>query len=160
MNNIDMAYLGIQVAAKKINIPTPKMFIIDCNNLGNKEITGTYSFKDTSITFNEDWVNRSGWIEVIITSFHWCVTLIKVTVLELEPESDETIKKWEYEINNYIMPSGMNNEIDDSDYLKQEIKVDAIAFAHWLVKKEFNVETVIPDLVKFEVELNLIKLGI
>lgn len=58
------------------------------------------------------------------------------------------------------MPSGMNNEIDDSDYLKQEIKVDAIAFAHWLVKKEFNVETVIPDLVKFEVELNLIKLGI
>ena len=63
-------------------------------------------------------------------------------------------------MNNYIMPSGMNNEIDDSDYLKQEIKVDVIAFAHWLVKMEFNVETVIPDLVNFEIELNLIKLGI
>ena len=56
------------------------------------------------------------------------------------------------------MPSGTNNEIDDSNYLKQEIEVDAIAFAHWLVKKEFNVKTVIPELVKFE--LSLIKLGI
>jgi len=66
----------------------------------------------------------------------------------------------EYETNNYIMPSGNNNEIDDVDYLKQDIEVDAIAFAHWLVKKEFNVKTIIPELVKFEVELSLIKLGI
>lgn len=49
------------------------------------------------------------------------------------------------------MSSGTNNEIDDSNYLKQEIEVDAIAFAHWLVKKEFNVKTVIPNIIKDKV---------
>ena len=43
-------------------------------------------------------------------------------------------------------------EIDDMDYLKQDIEVDEIAFVYWLVKKEFDVKTVIPELVKFEIE--------
>lgn len=42
--------------------------------------------------------------------------------------------------------------MDDMDYLKQDIEVDEIAFLYWLVKKEFDVKTVIPELVKFEIE--------
>ena len=34
----------------------------------------------------------------------------RVTVLEPEQGNEETIKKWEYEINN---ATGTNNEIDD-----------------------------------------------
>lgn len=153
MNNIDIAYLGIQVAAKELNISLPEISIIDENSLGNKKITGTYSFKDNSITFNEEWVNRSEWIEVLITSFHEMRHAYQGYCIRTRTrESEETINKWEYETNNYIMPSGNNNEIDDVDYLKQDIEVDAIAFAHWLVKKEFNVKTIIPELVKFEIE--------
>lgn len=121
MNNIEITYLGIQVAAKELNIPLPEIYIIDENSLGNKEITGTYSFKDNSIIFNEDWVNRREWIEVIITSFHEMRHAYQGYCIRTRTrESEETIKKWEYEINNYIMPSGTNNEIDDSNYLKQQ----------------------------------------
>ena len=42
--------------------------------------------------------------------------------------------------------------MDDMDYLKQDIEVDEIAFVYWLVKKEFDLKTVIPELVKFKIE--------
>ena len=48
-------------------------------------------------------------------------------------------------------------EIDDQRYLSQEIEIDAIAFAHWLVKKELDLKTIIPEVIKEKVlERNLI----
>ncbi len=46
------------------------------------------------------------------------------------------------------MPSGKNNETDDQSYLTQEIEVDAIAYAHLLIKRELDIITVIPDVIK------------
>src|SRR5690554_2214833 len=108
-----------------------------------------YVYVLTNPSFREDSVLRSDWTEVIITAFHemrhayqgYCIR-----TQSREPQS--TLDKWEYETLNYIMPSGKNNKIDDVDYLKQEIEVDAIAFAHRLVKKEFNVETFTPKIIK------------
>lgn len=95
MNNIEIAYLGIQVAAKELNISLPEISIIDENSLGNKKITGTYSFKDNSITFNEEWVNRSEWIEVLITSFHEMRHAYQGYCIRTRTrESEETINKW------------------------------------------------------------------
>lgn len=47
--------------------------------------------------------------------------------------------------------------MDDETYLTQEIEIDAIAFAHWLVKKEFDMKTVIPELIKkvYLIELHI-----
>ncbi len=72
-------------------------------------------------------------------------------------ESTETLIVWNDEINGYILPSGKNNEIDDHSYLNQEIEVDAIAFAHWLVKKELNLKTVIPKVIRNKVEDRILK---
>lgn len=66
-------------------------------------------------------------------------------------ESTETLKAWKTEIDGYIMPSGKNNEIDDQSYLTQEIEIDAIAFAHWLIKKEFDSNTAIPEVIRNKV---------
>jgi len=57
-------------------------------------------------------------------------------------------------MKNYILSlrCKCQYEIDDMDYLKQDIEVDEIAFLYWLVKKEFDVKTIIPELVKFEIE--------
>jgi hypothetical protein len=63
-----------------------------------------------------------------------------------EPKS--TLDKWEYETLNYIMPSGKNNEIDDESYLKQEIEIDAIAFAHKLMLEHFELKTVVPKVIQ------------
>jgi len=70
-------------------------------------------------------------------------------------ESQSTLDKWEYETLNYIMPSGKNNEIDDELYLKQEIEIDAIAFAHKMMLEHFELRTVIPISIKDKVTIKL-----
>lgn len=72
-------------------------------------------------------------------------------------ESQETLEIWSHEINNYEMPSGTNKEDDDQKYLKQEIEIDAIAFAHWLIKKEFDLKTYIPEMIKEDVLTKVIR---
>lgn len=51
-------------------------------------------------------------------------------------------------MNNYIMPSGNNNEIDDEVYLKQAIEIDAIAFAHKMMFEHFELKTVLPISIR------------
>jgi hypothetical protein len=46
------------------------------------------------------------------------------------------------------MPSGKNNEIDDESYLKQEIEIDAIAFAHKMMLDHFGLKTVLPISIR------------
>lgn len=156
MHNLDIANAGVQIVAKLLNFPAPELFIIEQNKLPNSEITGMYKFDDNEIIFNEDWVLRSDWTEVIITAFHemrhayqgYCIR-----TQSREPQS--TLNKWEYETLNYIMPSGKNNEIDDESYLKQEIEIDAIAFAHKMMLEHFGLRTIIPSSIRDKVEYQL-----
>lgn len=153
MNNLEVTIAGVKIVSEILNFPAPEIFIIEQDKLPNKEVTGMYRFKENEIIFNEDWVLRSEWIEVIITVFHEMRHAYQGYCIRTRSrEAKEILDIWEYETNNYIMPSGKNNEIDDVKYLNQEIEIDAIAFTHWLVKKEFNLKTVIPKVIKIEVE--------
>lgn len=158
MNNEKIIDIGTQIVSELLNFPTPELYIIEELKLLNKEITAIYSFKNNEIIFNEDWINRSEWIEVLITVFHEMRHAYQGYCVRTKTrESAETLKLWEDEINGYTMPSGKNNEIDDQRYLSQEIEIDAIAFAHWLVKKELDLKTIIPEVIKEKVlERNLI----
>lgn len=152
MDNEKVIYGGVQIVTKILNFPTPELYLIEESNLPNKEITGIYSFKSNEIIFNENWINRSEWVEVLITVFHEMRHAYQVYCVRTKSrESAEVLKAWEDEINGYIMPSGNNNEIDDRSYLTQVIEIDAIAFAHWLVKKELNLKTVIPKVIRNKV---------
>ena len=156
LHNLDIANAGVQIVAKLLNFPAPELFIIEQNKLPNSEITGMYKFDDNEIIFNEDWVLRSDWTEVIITAFHemrhayqgYCIR-----TQSREPQS--TLNKWEYETLNYIMPSGKNNEIDDESYLKQEIEIDAIAFAHKMMLEHFRLRTIVPSSIREKVAYQL-----
>jgi hypothetical protein len=46
------------------------------------------------------------------------------------------------------MPSGKNNEIDDESYLKLEIEIDAIAFAHKMILEHFKLISTILSIIK------------
>lgn len=115
-----------------------------------------YVYVHTNPIFREDWVLRSDWTEVIITAFHemrhayqgYCIR-----TQSREPQS--TLDKWEYETLNYIMPSGKNNEIDDESYLKQEIEIDAIAFAHKMMLEHFGLRTIVPSNIRDKVAYQL-----
>jgi|LSQX01.1.fsa_nt_gb hypothetical protein len=158
MNKEKIIYGGVRIVSELLNFPTPELYIIEETKLPNKEITAIYSFKNNEIIFNEDWINRSEWIEVLITVFHEMRHAYQGYCVRTKTrESAETLKLWEDEINGYTMPSGNNNEVDDQNYLTQAIEVDAIAFAHWIVKKELDLKTIIPEVIKEKVlERNLI----
>jgi len=162
MDNFDVVISAVRIVEKLLNFPAPELFIIEQNQLPNSEITGMYKFDDNEIIFNEDWVLRSDWTEVIITAFHEMRHAYQGYCIRTQSrESQETLKQWEYETLNYIMPSGYNNEIDDESYLKQEIEIDAIAFAHKMILDHFGLKTVIPlvikDLVHVKIQNNAIK---
>ncbi len=157
MDNFDVIISAVRIVEKILNFPAPELFIIEQNQLPNSEITGMYIFDENEIIFNEDWVLRSNWTEVIITAFHemrhayqgYCIR-----TQSREPQS--TLDKWEYETLNYIMPSGKNNEIDDESYLKREIEIDAIAFAHKMMLKHFKLKTVVPKIIYKNVKNKLL----
>ena len=157
MNNLEVAIAGVKIVAKILNFPAPELYIIEQDKLPNKEITGMYRFKENEIIFNEDWVLRSEWIEVIITAFHEMRHAYQGYCIRTRSrEAKEILDTWEYETNNYVMPSGKNNEADDLTYLKQEIEIDAIAFAHKMMLEHFGVKTVIPSLIMKTVEKMLL----
>ena len=156
MDNFDVVISAVRIVDKILNLAAPELFIIEQNLLPNIEITGMYNFDDNEIIFNQDWILRSDCTEVIIIAFRemrhayqgYCIR-----TQSREPKS--TLDKWEYETLNYIMPSGKNNEIDDESYLKQEIEIDAIAFAHKMMLEHFDLRTVIPNSIKNRVAIKL-----
>jgi hypothetical protein len=70
MNNSFTALIGIQAASKILNIPLPEIFFARGNDFPNPEISCIYRYKDNEIKFNEDWVNRSNELEIMITALH------------------------------------------------------------------------------------------
>lgn len=145
MNNYEAAINGVKIIAEILNIPVPHISFFDPSEVSNNEITGMYLFESDEIIFNEEWIAKSQWIEVIVTAFHetrhayqgYC---IRTKSMEIK----DTLDKWEYETLNYIRPSGKNNEVDDYDYLNQSIEIDAISFTHNKIYEFFGVKTVIP----------------
>jgi len=149
MDNFDVVISAARIVEKILNFPAPELFITEQNKLPNREITGMYKFDDNEIIFNEDWVLRSDWIEVIITAFHEIRHAYQGYCIRTQSrESQSTLDKFEYETLNYIMPSGKNNEFDDESYLKQEIEIDAIVFAHKMMLDHFGLKTVLPISIR------------
>lgn len=112
MNNHQVAINGVKIVAKILNIPVPNISFFDPSEISNNEITGMYLFESDEIIFNEEWIAKSQWIEVIVTAFHetrhayqgYCIKTRSI-------ESKDTLDKWEYETLNYIRPTGKNNEV-------------------------------------------------
>lgn len=149
MNNYEVAINGVKIIAKILNISVPHISFFDPSEVSNNEITGMYLFESDEIIFNEEWIAKSQWIEVIVTAFHetrhayqgYCIRTKSM-------ESKDTLDKWEYETLNYICPSGKNNEVDDHDYLNQSIEIDAIGFTHHKIYEFFGVKTFLPNSIK------------
>lgn len=156
MDNFETAINGVKIISKILNIPEPPVSFFNPVEVSNNEITGMYLFESDEIIFNEEWVKRSPWIEVIVTAFHetrhayqgYCIRTKSI-------ESIDTLVKWENETLNYVRPSGKNNDIDDYCYLNQSIEIDAIAFTHKKIFEFFNVKSVIPNMIKASVSARL-----
>lgn len=149
MNNYEVAIYGVSIVAKILNIPVPYTSFFDHTDVSNKEITGMYLFESDEIVFNEEWVAKSPWIEVIVTAFHETRHAYQGYCIKNNMyESPKTLDIWHQEFTNYFKPSGKNNESDDAEYLNQAIEIDAIRFTHHKIYEFFGVRTIIPKIIE------------
>ena len=154
MKQTKKALIVIQASSKILNITPPEVYFANGSDFPSPEISSIYRYKENIIIFNEDWVNRSHEIEVIITAFHETRHSYQHHCIKTKSnESIETITIWEKEFKHYTSPSGKNTPKSDIDYLNQSIEIDAIAFSYQQVKELFGVEVKIPHEIKDEVLL-------
>lgn len=149
IDKTSIALIGVEAATKILKIPFPEVFFASSSNFPNPEISSIYRHKNNEIIFNEDWLNRSNELEIMITALHETRHAYQKFCIDTRSREDiKTIEAWEKEFNQYKQPSGKNTPTDDSSYLKQEIEIDAVAFAYQQMKELFDVEVKIPEEIK------------
>jgi len=147
--NIQTVLVGIQAASKILNITPPEVYFANSSDFPNPEISSIYRHKDNEIIFNEDWINRSNELEILVTAFHETRHAYQCHCIKTKSREDiETINVCEKEFNQYTKPSGKNTPKSDMDYLKQTIEIDAIAFVYHQMKELIDVEVMVPKEIK------------
>lgn len=154
MDNYQVAINGTGIAARFLGIKTPDVQFFYNHDLSDRGINSIFLKEEYIIAYNEEWIVQADPLEVQITCFHesrhayqWkCITGDYSGKHNTDPK---TIHIWKTEMTNYSQPT--SKEIPEEAYLCQEIEVDAIAFAHYLMSKLYGATTVIPDLIKQKV---------
>lgn len=122
-------------------------------------LESTTKFSNTSGTYEaflKDWDPRSlkdfflSPLEIQITCFHESRHAFQWKVITgvyngAEVVDSIIVQKWKDEMNNYNQPT--KKDILEEEYLKQEIEIDAITFAHKMMLEHFGVKTVIPECI-------------
>jgi len=128
-------------------------------NYSKRGINSVFLKEKYIIAFNEEWIEQASLLEIQITCFHetrhafqW--KCINGECLEDKAVDPEIVDIWKSEMYNYNQPT--SKDIPEEFYLKQKIEIDAIAFAHYQMKKLFEVKTVIPDIIKDKVEITIL----
>ena len=156
MNNVEIALKGIKIASNILDIPEPSIYFVGSNGLPNNEVTAVSRYKDYEIIFNEDWLTKVPWIEVMVTCFHECRYAYQAySVKHNLNESKEILNKWNNDFNTYNMPSGTLDEKADINYLTQPIEIDAIIWTHIKIKELFEVKTIVPESIKKYLDLQI-----
>ena len=154
MDNFEAAISGVALAARILNIETPGVQFFNDLELNENGINAVFVKERMIICFNKLWIESANFLEIQITCFHetrhvFQYLLVSGKYKGTENIDQQTINTWKQDLRYYEKPSGIlgNNE----DYLKQSIEIDAIAFAHYFMKKLYDVKTVIPSFISSEV---------
>jgi len=126
----------------------------------NSEINAIFDYKYYIIYFNEAWLSKASVGEIMVTALHETRHAYQRANIDFPEffvgrESIETIKQWKKDFENY-KPS-KSAEVD-IEYLTQTIEIDAIAFAHKIIKKLLNVNSIIPDTIRNQVNDRIVTL--
>ena len=159
MDNYEVAFNGTRIAAQILGIETPDVQVFYNQNITKKGINSMFMKEKYIIAFNEEWIEKANPMEIQITCFHESRHAFQWKVITGEYSGTEvinplSIQKWKQEMSNYNQPT--KKDIPEEEYLKQEIEIDAIAFAHKMMLEHFGVKTVIPSLIMKTVEKRLL----
>jgi len=159
MDNYQVAISGTRLAAQILGIETPDVQFFYNKDLTKKGINSIFLKDEYIIAFNEEWIEQANPMEIQVTCFHESRHAFQWKVITGEYSGTEvinplSIQKWKQEMSNYNQPT--KKDIPEEEYLKQEIEIDAIAFAHKMMLEHFGVKTVIPSLIMKTVEKRLL----
>jgi len=161
MDNYQVAINGTGLAARILGIETPEVQFFYNLDLTEKGINSVFLKEKYIIAFNEEWIEQANQLEIQITCFHETRHAFQWKCICGEVSSGDIDQKdiiaWKKEMSEYTQPS--TGEIPEEAYLKQEIEIDAIAFAHYQIKKLYNVNSIVPKAIKAEVEYQISKFG-
>lgn len=154
MDNYEVAINGTTLAARILGIETPDVQFFYNQDMTEKGINSIFLKERYIIAFNEEWIEQANPMEIQVPCFHetrhafqW-----KLITGEYQGENNidsKTIQIWKEEMNSYNSPT--KKDIPEEEYLRQKIEIDAIAFAHLQMNELFEINTIIPDLIKDEV---------
>lgn len=116
------------------------------------EIFAMYNRLDNEIIFNKEIVYDAPEHEVVITLIHesrHAYQWDRINHPRKAVEPKELIEQWNKEFEFF---SPTDKAQTEKDYLQMAIEIDAIAYTHLTMKQLTNESTVIPDLVRKQVE--------
>lgn len=123
---------SVAYASKILGIKKVDVEFVSSDFIGGKTITSMYLPEHNLILFNQDWLTIAKLEDVILTAFHETRHAYQKAEIDGVPnlisnESQDTIKIWKTEFDNYYRP---NDEIvNEPKYVEQEIEKDAVLFA-------------------------------
>jgi len=158
MDNYEVAIHGVALAARILNIKTPDVQFFNDKNYTKIGINSVFLKDKWIIGFNEAWIESADPLEIQVTCFHETRHAFQWKCINGDYSGNRNIDSemvdiWNSEMSNYNQPT--RSDVPEEDYLKQEIEIDAIAFAHYLTKKLYNVKTMIPNIIRDKVESKL-----
>lgn len=123
---------------------------IHSSELPSKNVTAV-STRDYKILINLDWLIAAEEYEIYITVFHemrhiyqFCCIDFAHKYPHIFNEPQERIQKWAIEVENYYV-----SDVDyDQKYLKQDIEIDAIAFAKYMMQITNAISVQVPEVIK------------
>ncbi len=152
-----LAEFGVLVAKKILKLDELDILLMfkQPTWFHNNDVTATFLRDTYIIVYNEEWLENSSDLEIIACSFHEARHAYQQAQIDFREQLEiqepiETVDKWKVEIGCYKKSTGDIN--NDTEYLMQEIEIDATAFEQFLIKELFNVE---PD-VYFEIKDEII----
>ena len=131
-----------------LNIPKPD---VELHKFESDEVSAMFIPSSYSIMVNKLWMESANVVEIFIIICHemrHAYQYMQINCQDGLGESQEIIARWKAEFDHYYSPK-------DERFLEQEIEIDAIAFAHYMILKYFGERTVIPDNIKKKVYLRI-----
>jgi len=150
MDNYILAELGVEKAAKILEIDAPQVAFFNNEYANSRNINSIFLKDKYLIGFNNSWINDADSLEVFVACFHETRHAFQWKCINGENSAkksvdSDTVLMWKKEMNNYYQPT--SSTIPEAEYINQSIEIDAIAFAHYQMDKFFKIKTIIPNKI-------------
>lgn len=158
MTPYDAAKLAVKIGSEYLKLGNGlKGIFINPSELPNYKLKALFNYDYWLIYFNQDWVSYSEVYEVLHTGFHEVrhayqamqVLYKDKGLIHYYHEDDNRIRLWKEELDEYYLSN------DNTYKYHQDIEIDAIAFAHYMMKKLYLKEFLISKLIKAKVDLRI-----